>query len=573
MAAFESFGILPEVQQALSELGFIAPMPVQEAVIPLLLSSNTDLIALAQTGTGKTAAFGVPIIQQTNKNAKHTEAVVLAPTRELCVQIGNDLTDYAKYVHGMRILSVYGGASIEAQIKLLRKPVQIVVATPGRLVDLIKRGVVRLNNVRTVVLDEADEMLSMGFEESLNFILSAMPEARQTLLFSATMSKEVERIANGYMHNPQRITIGVRNAGAENVKHICFTVQAKDKYNALKRIVDYNPNIYGIVFCRTRQDTQEVADKLMRDGYNADALHGDLSQAQRDLVMQKFRIRHLQLLVATDVAARGLDVDDVSHVINYSLPDDLEVYTHRSGRTGRAGKKGVSIVIVNLREKGIVKRIEKLIGKEFEHRPVYTGMEICQKQLFRFVDSVERVETESVEMEAFLPQIYKKLEWLDKEELIKRFVSLEFDRMLNYYKNTEDIEEPVKEEKEEKRKRNKNKADFCRLCINRGKADGLRPKDLLKLINITMPDNSVELGRIDLQKTYAVFEVENRYASEVMKKLNGLASDGVKLSVSRMPDEKTIRVNKKAVQQPQRKKGKVGDKGSKRKPNRPRNIK
>lgn len=406
---FEELGIAPHICKAVHELGFEQPMPVQEQVIPLMLSGQRDIIALAQTGTGKTAAFGLPLIQEAEPDSKIPHALILCPTRELCIQITNDLTNYARFTKGISILAVYGGSSIATQISALKKGVQIVVATPGRMLDLIERKAVKLTGVHRVILDEADEMLNMGFQESIDDILSNIRENHNTLLFSATMPDGIKIISRKYMREPVEITIGIKNSGAENVRHICYTVHAKDKYFVLKRIADYNPGIYGIVFCRTRRETQEIADKLIEDGYNADALHGDLSQSQRDSVMQKVRNRNVKLLVATDVAARGLDVDDLTHIINYGLPDDHEIYTHRSGRTGRAGKTGISIVIVNLKEKGMIRRIESMIRKKFQHAVVPTGREICEKQLFHLVDRMENVESEQTGIESYLPSIYKRL--------------------------------------------------------------------------------------------------------------------------------------------------------------------
>jgi ATP-dependent RNA helicase DeaD len=446
MSSFPTLGVSPSIIRALTDLGFENPMPVQEQVIPFLLGNRRDVIALAQTGTGKTAAYGIPVIQLTDPEQRSPQALILSPTRELCVQIATDLTDFAVYEEGLKILPVYGGSSIENQIKALKKGVHIVVATPGRLCDLIRRKAIRPGGIRTVVLDEADEMLNMGFLESINEILAVIPQGRQTLLFSATMPKEVSDIAGEYMDNPTEITIGSKNSGAENIRHVYYTVHAKDKYVALKRIVDYYPDIYGIIFCRTRKDTQEIADKLIADGYNADALHGDLSQPVRDSVMQKFRIRHLQLLVATDVAARGLDVNNLTHIINYALPDDLQVYTHRSGRTARAGKTGISIAIINLKEKHLIRQIEKQTGKPFVAAKVPGGREICEKQLFNLIHKMENVELENPEIDSYLPAIFRKLEWLDKEEVIKRFVALEFNRFLEYYKDDRDVnvhEEPA----------------------------------------------------------------------------------------------------------------------------------
>ena len=387
--------------------------------------------------------FGLPLVQATDTEINDTQALILCPTRELCMQITGDLTDYARFTGKLKILAVYGGASIDNQIRGLKKGVHIIVATPGRLIDLIGRGAARLSSVNTVILDEADEMLNMGFLDSINEILEEVPEGRRTLLFSATMSSEIASIARKYMHDPIEITIGTKNASAENVSHAYYLVHARDKYKVLKRIADFEPDIYGIVFCRTRKETQEVASKLINDGYNADALHGDLSQAQRDAVMQKFRIRNLQLLVATDVAARGLDVDDLTHVINFSLPDDTEVYTHRSGRTGRAGKTGISISLVHLREKHILQQIERKVKKSFKTLKIPTGSEICGKQLFNWVNKLENVVTDHQEIEKFLPEIKEKLAGLDREELLKRVVALEFDRFLDDYRHGEDLIDPV----------------------------------------------------------------------------------------------------------------------------------
>ena len=443
LKTFEELGVSAEIRRAISEMGYEHPMPVQEEVIPYLLGVGNDVIALAQTGTGKTAAFGLPVLQKVNPDNRATQAVILSPTRELCLQIAGDLKEYSRYIDNLHVLAVYGGSSIESQIRSLRKGAQVIVATPGRLIDLMHRGVARLDAVENVVLDEADEMLNMGFTESINEILAGVPAERNTLLFSATMGKEIERIAKSYLHDYKEIVVGSRNEGAENVNHIYYLVHAKDKYAALKRVVDYYPRIYGIIFCRTRLETQEVADHLIRDGYNAEALHGDLSQAQRDLTMQKFRQHHTQLLVATDVAARGLDVEDLTHVINYGLPDDVENYTHRSGRTGRAGKRGTSISIIHLREKGKVRIIEKVIGKKFEVGTLPEPQEICTKQLYKVMDELERIEVNDTEIAPFMPEIYRKLDWLTKEDLIKRIVSREFGHFLRYYADAPVIEQPT----------------------------------------------------------------------------------------------------------------------------------
>jgi ATP-dependent RNA helicase DeaD len=564
MITFEELGISKEIVLALVDLGFEVPMPVQEKVIPLLLGEKTDIVALAQTGTGKTAAYGLPLIQQIDTRNALPQALILCPTRELCVQIAGDLNDFAKYIDDLHVLPVYGGSSYDVQIKALKRGVQIVVATPGRLIDLMHRKAIKLRDVKAVVLDEADEMLNMGFLDSINDILAEVPENRNTLLFSATMPREVAVIAKNYMTNPIEITIGNRNSGAENIKHVYYTVHARDKYTALKRIVDFYPSIYGIVFCRTRIDTQEIADKLIGDGYNAEALHGDLSQVQRDSVMQKFRIRHVQLLVATDVAARGLDVNDLTHIINYALPDDLSAYTHRSGRTGRAGKAGTSVAIINLKEKHLIRQIEKMINKSFIAAKVPGGREICEKQLFNLITKMENVEIENSEIDPFLPAIYKKLEWLEKEDVIKRFVALEFNRFLDYYRNAKDInvfEEKGRESfhdkggkesyrdkggkesfrdrggKESFRDRGgrndarKDGTEFTRLVINAGKGDGLYPNNLIELINANSPGKRIRIGDITLGKNDGVFEVDTEYAKFLTQALSDAEFKGASLSV------------------------------------------
>ncbi len=476
----------------------------------------------------------------------YTQALILSPTRELCVQISGDLNDYAKYINGIKILPIYGGASIETQINAARKGVQIIVATPGRLIDLINRRVINLNKVSKIVLDEADEMLNMGFTDSINAILAELPENRTTLLFSATMPPEIAAISRKYMNNPIEITIGFKNAGAENVKHIFYTVHARDKYPALKRIADYNPNIYGIVFCRTRKETQEIADKLIQDGYNAESLHGDLSQSQRDYVMQKFRVRNIRLLVATDVAARGLDVDDLTHIINYTMPDEPEVYTHRSGRTGRAGKAGISIAIINLKEKHLIKLIEKKIKKQFIQGNVPTGREICEKQLFSMIDKMEKVEIENSQIDSYLPVIYRKLEWIEKEELIKRFVALEFNRFLDYYHNAPELNTPdeksVSQHLEYSSKRNNqytnSSTSYTRLFINLGKMDGLYPKNLIELINENTKGKMIPLGKIDLMRNFSFFEVEKGYAHTLIENLNGADFNNKKVSIEIAQEKK-----------------------------------
>ena len=519
-------GFTPGILKAIQELGFEQPMPVQAKVIPQMLGGESDIIALAQTGTGKTAAFGLPLVQATDTEINSTQALILCPTRELCIQITGDLTDYARHTGNLKILAVYGGSSIENQIRELKKGIHIIVATPGRLIDLIGRRTVKLHNVGTVILDEADEMLNMGFLDSINEILEEVPEGRRTLLFSATMSSEIASIARNYMNNPIEITIGTKNSSAENVSHAYYFVHAKDKYKVLKRIADFEPNIYAIVFCRTRKETQEVASKLISDGYNADALHGDLSQTQRDVVMQKFRSKNLNMLVATDVAARGLDVDDLTHVINFSLPDDSEVYTHRCGRTGRAGKTGLSISLVHLRERQEFQKIERLVKKPFKALSIPTGSEICGKQLFNWVRKLETVAVDHQEIEKFLPEIKLKLEGLDREELLKRVISLEFDRFLDDYRHGDDLIEPVPE-KEPSFAKSRNKAsreqysgNYTRLFINLGKSDGFYPEQLIELINTNTRGRKIPIGKIDLLKTFSFFEVEAGHADDLIGALN-----------------------------------------------------
>lgn len=536
MKTFEELGVSPEIRKAIEELGYENPMPVQEEVIPYLLGNGNDVVALAQTGTGKTAAFGLPLIQKIDVKNCVPQALVLCPTRELCLQIAGDLTDYSKYITDLKILPVYGGSSIDSQIRSLKRGVHIIVATPGRLIDLMERKVAQLATIRDVVMDEADEMLNMGFTDSINAILENIPQDRNTLMFSATMSPEIARIAKTYLHEAKEITIGIKNEGSKNVNHVAYIVHAKDKYLALKRVVDFYPQIYGIVFCRTRKETQEIADKLIQDGYNADSLHGELSQAQRDLVMQKFRQRHLQLLVATDVAARGLDVNDLTHVINYGLPDDTESYTHRSGRTGRAGKTGISIAIINLREKGRMKEIEHIIKKKFEVSVLPSGQEICQQQLIKVIDDIEKVKVNEEEIETFLPGIYRKLDWLDKEDLIKRVVSLEFNRFLDYYKNAPEIEQPKANEKKseakESRKGDKEKVGrkaekgYTRLFLNLGKTDGFYTNQIIDLVNRNLRKERIQIGRIDLMQNFSFFEVIQEQAPQVIKALNKVVLNG-----------------------------------------------
>ena len=528
---FEELGVNEPLRHAIEDMGFENPMPVQEKVIPHLLENEGDVVVLAQTGTGKTAAFGLPVIQRTDVSRNVPQALILAPTRELCLQIASDLADFSKYIPDLRVLPVYGGSSIESQIRALREGVQIIVATPGRLIDLINRGVVRLGDVHTVILDEADEMLNMGFLDSINEILDHVPAERKMLMFSATMPAEIEKIAKRYMNDPVEIVVGSRNEGAENVKHIYYMVNARDKYLALKRVVDNSPDIYAIVFCRTRRDTQEIAENLIRDGYNAEALHGDLSQQQRDIVMKKFRDRVTRILVATDVAARGLDVDNLTHVINYGLPEDTAVYTHRSGRTGRAGKSGVSVAIIHSREKGKLREIERIIGKKFERREVPTPEHIIEKQLYHLADRIERAQVDEEQMAKYVPGVIKKLGWLSSEDLIKRVLSLEFNRLLEYYKDAPKIdfidEKPRKEKKEkfdrgsdDKDRRTASKG-MERIYVNLGKRDGFYAGNLIDLLNRNVAGKRVDVGRIDLMPSYSLFDVRKADARRVVTALKG----------------------------------------------------
>ena len=582
MKSFSELGLREELLTAISEMGYENPTPVQEAVIPVLLhqpnfpqslstsatdeeatdvsqtlsasetdeesvenaetplaeanKKHRDVIALAQTGTGKTAAYGLPVLQNIDPKDRTTQVVILSPTRELCLQIADDLKDYSRYIDGLHVVAVYGGTSIEGQIRQLKKGCQIIVATPGRLIDLMHRKVAQLHSVRNIVLDEADEMLNMGFTDSIDEILADLPEERQTLLFSATMGPEIERIAKSYLKDYQEIVVGSRNEGAEHVNHTYYLVKAQDKYAALKRVVDYYPRIYGIIFCRTRLETQEVADQLIKDGYSAEALHGDLAQAQRDLTMQKFRQHRTQLLVATDVAARGLDVNELTHVINYGLPDDVENYTHRSGRTGRAGKRGTSISIIHVREKGKVRIIERVIGKKFEVGVLPEPQEICSKQLYKVIDELEHTEVDEEQIAPFLPEVMHKLEWLSKEELVKRLVQNEFGRFLSYYANAPEIVQPTDrpdkkgeaaaERRVQRKERAKQGGDasqeaeegYKRLFLNLGKKDNFFAREIINLVNRYVK-GKVEIGRIDLLPTCSFFEVPEEDAELVKAKM------------------------------------------------------
>jgi len=539
LKTFEELGVAAPILKAIQEMGYESPMPVQEEVIPFLLGEDNDVIALAQTGTGKTAAFGLPILQKINVSEYQPQALILCPTRELCLQIAGDLNDYSKYIDNLKVLPVYGGSSIESQIKALKRGVHIIVATPGRLLDLMNRKTVDLGTVRSVIMDEADEMLNMGFTDSINAILAEVPASRNMLLFSATMPQGIASITKKYMHNPKEIVIGNKNEGNKNIRHVAYIVHARDKYLALKRIADYYPNIYGIIFCRTRKETQEIADKLIQDGYNADSLHGELSQAQRDYVMQKFRVKNIQLLVATDVAARGLDVDDLTHVINYGLPDEVESYTHRSGRTGRAGKTGISIAICHIKEKGRIRDIERIINKKFDKGEMPSGQAICEKQLLNLVDQIEKVKVNEEEISPLMPAIYRKLEWLEKEDIIKRMVSLEFNRLIDYYKDAQEIQDVTDDRFSRKefgegdrggRRVSLAQEGYSRLFLNFGKTDGLYPNQLIELINKCVP-GKVQIGKIDLRDNFSFFEVESAEANRVIQSMCGFEIEGRRISV------------------------------------------
>ncbi len=565
---FEQLGLKPAIQQALDKMGFIEPTPIQEQTIPFLLDQKKDLVANAQTGTGKTAAFGLPILEQIDNKSNEIQALILSPTRELALQIAKDMENFSSFMDGIKVIPVYGGASIETQINALKRGGQIVVGTPGRMLDLIKRRRLKVDLIQFLVLDEADEMLSMGFKEELDEILSNTPQEKQTMLFSATMPRGIAQIAKNYMSDYREITVGTKNSGAKNVEHIYYQVAARDKYAALKRLADIHSDIYGIVFCRTRMETKDVADKLMADGYNADALHGDLSQDQRDKVMGRFRNKNLQILVATDVAARGLDVDKLTHVINYNLPDDNEVYIHRSGRTGRAGEKGISISLIHSREKGKLRDMERKIGKDFERRQVPGGAEICNVRLFNLIENVKNIEVNTSQIGQFLPEIYTKLEDLTREELIQHFVSYEFNAFLKYYKNAPDlnIAQSGKDERgsrsqegrgrdRDRRGRDRERGDdrrsnrdersadgyqknkrakkmnMARLHINIGSKDKLNPGRLMGMINENPKLSSVEIGDIEILKKFSFFEVDQAKAKDILEHFNQKDFQGAELKV------------------------------------------
>lgn len=556
MPTFHDLGLNSFLVQGVEALGFKEPMPVQAEVIPTLISEPNDLVGLAQTGTGKTAAFGLPVLHHIDATLRKTQALVLCPTRELCLQISRDIQNFAQFMPSIKVTAVYGGASIETQIRQLQEGPQIIVATPGRLNDMIRRKRVDFSAVKWVVLDEADEMLDMGFQEEVDTILETTPEEKYTLLFSATMPAQVERILAKYMTDPIVKTIGKRNTGTANVKHMYYMVHARDRYPALKRIADFNPSIYAIIFCRTRIETQEIADSLIRDGYSADSLHGDLSQAQRDHVMNRFRNRSLQMLVATDVAARGLDVNDLTHVINYNLPDDPEVYIHRSGRTGRADKLGISISIINLKEKYKIRQIEKMVGREFAQAKVPTGFQVCEKQLFHYTDRMENVVLDA-EIESFLPVIHRKLEWMSKEDLIKRFVSLEFNRFLDYYRDAIDLnvvedEKRAPRDSEPRNSRDRNSrgksqsrdnTGLTRLFVSVGRKDRILPQQIIGLINEVTRSREIKIGRIDIMDAYSFVDVDSESVPKVLKAFSNKNSnpDNIRIEVASDRDDSSSR--------------------------------
>ncbi len=542
MSTFNAMGLSPNLLKTIKELEFENPTPIQEKVIPIFFETKNDIVGLAQTGTGKTAAFGFPIIEQIDIKNKSVQALILSPTRELCIQTSLDLKNYSRYIKDLKVVPVYGGASIDTQIRALKRGAHIITATPGRMLDLIKRKAANITNIRTIVLDEADEMLNMGFRDDLDSILERTPDNKRTLLFSATMLKEVERIAKNYMKDPIQITIGKQNSGPENIQHIYYLVHSRDRYLTLKRVADINPDIYGIVFCRTRMETKEVADKLIRDGYNADALHGDLSQAQREHVMKHFREKTLQMLVATDVAARGIDVNDISHIINYNLPEKNEIYTHRSGRTGRAGKSGISIALVNYREKSKIPQIEKIIRKNFERLPIPSGTEICKKQLFRLIDKIENIQVDEAQIAPFMDIVNKKLERLSEKQIIKHFVSMEFNRVMEYYKNAPDLNKKIENKQDNSDRRdtrshsNRNKRkennNYERFFINIGKKDGIVPKDIIGMINDNTKNRDIDIGIIDLKDSFSFFEVEKEFAAKILSSFKNIKFKGRNVTVN-----------------------------------------
>ncbi len=536
---FSDLGLRSQVVKAVTDMGFEQPTPIQEKAIPHLLKSESDFVGLAQTGTGKTAAFGLPLVHRITSSQRNPKGLVICPTRELCLQIANDLKDFSKHEKSVTIEAVYGGADIRRQMTAIKNGVAVIVATPGRLVDLINRRAINLSEVECVVLDEADEMLNMGFKEDLDHILSATPDTKSTWLFSATMPKEVAQIAKNYMSNPLEVSIGTKNQGNENIEHIYFAVKERDRYDALKRLIDFNPKIFGLVFCRTRRETQQVAEKLGKDGYSAEALHGDLSQAQRDRVMNMFRNRSIQLLVATDVAARGIDVDDITHVINYNLPDEVENYTHRSGRTARAGRKGESLVLINTREKYKIAQIEKKISQKFVFAEIPSPEAICSVQLESMIQKVKDTPVNEEEIEKFIPGILEDFESLSKEEVIKKFVSAEFNRFLDYYKKAGDLNArlsdkdtgaPTKERKQRNRREDTD-PNKTRFFVSLGEKDGLNPGGLLRVICDATGLRSNTIGRIDIMPAFSFFDADKSDVDTILKKVSGAEFEGKQMNI------------------------------------------
>lgn len=550
MSTFQDLGLGPELLQGISQLGFENPTTVQSLVIPVALDGDRDFIALAQTGTGKTAAFGLPLLQRIDPNAKGIQAVVLCPTRELCVQVASDLVNYSKFAHQYKVVAVYGGAGITQQISQIKAGAQIVVATPGRLVDLIERRAAKLDNVARIVLDEADEMLNMGFQESLEAILGAVTDRKSIWLFSATMPDEVRRMANNYMSNPEELRVGGKNETNQNIEHQYFICRSEDRYDALKRVVDANPGIYGLIFCRTKNDTKEVAEQMIRDGYNADALHGDLAQSDRDRVMNRFRERNLQLLIATDVAARGIDVSEISHVINYGMPDEIEVYTHRSGRTGRAGRTGVSISIITPKFEEKILQIARKTKANFQRLPIPNGVEVCEKQLFHIVQNIHVQEVIDHEIDPFLPRIFEELKDLTKEELIKRFASVEFNRFLSYYRNAPDININARSDRKKREgEASGPRSNYVRLFINIGDMDGVTKKEFLRLVTQEFKVPGTAVGTIDINRAYMHFDIDPEFVTPVRFGLEEFTINGRRVRV----DEAAARKEKKPYE-----KGSVG---------------
>ncbi len=554
--SFENLDLIDELLQAVNELGFIEPTPIQTDAIPEIIGGDRDLVGLAQTGTGKTAAFGLPMIQLIDFDLKHVQGVVICPTRELCFQISDDIKKLSKYVKGAKIAAVYGGAAIESQRNQIKKGAQIIVATPGRLLDLINRKIAKLSKVSYVVLDEADEMLNMGFQEDIDAILENTPSRKKTWLFSATMPNSVAKIAKRYLEHPVEITVGKKNSGAENILHVNYIIKEKDRYQALKRIIDYYPDIHGLVFCRTRKDTQEIAEKLIKDSYNAEALHGDLSQAMRDKVMRRFKTKSIHILIATDVAARGIDVKDITHVINYKLPDEAANYTHRSGRTARAGKSGTSIAIINSREKGKLQFIEKKTGVKFKYSKVPEGNAICEKQLFSMINKMVEVDVDQEEIGRFLPPVYDTLNGLTKEELIQKFVSIEFNRFLNYYKNSKDINISLKKKegthrpvKKDRQQKNLAPGKSKRLFLNAGSMDNLKKGAVIKTLCNRAGISSEKIGPMEIMREFSFFEVETSVAAKVLKSMKGAKIDGrdirVQYAEHKKPQTKRSKKKKK----------------------------